>query len=393
MTQQSRVRTVSTLGITQILAWGSSYYLPAVLAQPIAHGLGVSTPTVFGGFSAALVIAAILGPFAGRAIDRFGGRPVLMATNLIFSLGLCLLAIAQDTTGMLLAWLVIGIGMGGGLYEAAFSSLVRLYGSDSRAAITGVTLVAGLASTLAWPLSAWLEVQIGWRGACFTWAALHLLVALPLNWSLPKAKRVDEPSAEAANEAQTDTAPNKHPRKTSALLAMSFALIWFISTAMAAHLPGLLMLSGATLASAVAIGAMVGPAQVAGRLLEFTTLRHLHPLRSARVAVLLHPIAASALAIFGAPVAALFALLHGAGNGMLTIATGTLPLALFGSKGYGMRQGLLMSPARLFQALAPWLFGLWIEAWGLAAMWFSAGLGLAAFCTLLALGRAGPNDP
>lgn len=393
MRPKSRVRTVSTLGITQIFAWGSSYYLPAVLANPIAEGLGISAPTVFGGFSAALVVAALLGPLAGRSIDRFGGRPVLMTTNLIFSLGLCLMATAQDTAGMLVAWLVIGIGMGGGLYEAAFSSLVRLYGSDSRAAITGVTLVAGLASTLAWPLSAWLEVQIGWRGACFTWAALHLLVALPLNWSLPRAMTVDESSIEAANEVKACATPAKRPRKTSALLAMSFALIWFISTAMAAHLPGLLMLSGATLATAVAIGAMVGPAQVAGRLVEFTALRHLHPLRSARVAVLLHPIAASALALLGAPAAALFALLHGAGNGMLTIATGTLPLALFGSKGYGMRQGLLMSPARLFQALAPWLFGLWIDAWGLAAMWVSAGLGLAAFCTLMALGQPSPKDP
>jgi len=389
----SRVRTVSTLGVTQIFAWGSSYYLPAVLAHPIAEGLGISAPTVFGGFSMALVVAALLGPLAGRSIDRFGGRPVLMATNLIFSLGLCLLAIAQDTAGMLIAWLVIGIGMGGGLYEAAFSTLVRLYGSDSRAAITGVTLVAGLASTLAWPLSAWLEVQVGWRGACYTWAALHLLLALPLNWSLPKARKVDESPVEAVDEPEAGATIASRPRMTSALLAMSFALIWFISTAMAAHLPGLLMLSGATLATAVAVGAMVGPAQVAGRLVEFTALRHLHPLRSARVAVLLHPIAASALAIFGAPAAALFALLHGAGNGMLTIATGTLPLALFGSKGYGMRQGLLMSPARLFQALAPWLFGLWIEAWGLAAMWVSAGLGLAAFCTLLALGRAEPKDP
>lgn len=376
---------MSALGLAQILAWGSSYYLPAVLANPIAKGLGISSPTVFAGFSLALVVAAVIGPFAGRLIDQFGGRPVLLTTNLIFALGLCLLASAQGTPSMLVAWLVIGIGMGSGLYEAAFSTLVRIFGQQSRPAITGVTLVAGLASTLAWPLSAWLEVTLGWRGACLAWAALHVLVALPLNASLPRATRSD-PAVNGQAENKDHDAPQvENPRRTSILLAISFAIIWFIGTAMAAHLPSLLMLSGATLASAVAIGALVGPAQVAGRLLEFSVLQHVHPLKTARMAILLHPIAASVLAWVGAPVAAVFAMLHGAGNGVLTIATGTLPLALFGSKGYGMRQGLLMSPARFFQALAPWLFGLWIEAWGLAALWISAGLGFAALITLTAL--------
>ena len=385
MTQASKARTVSALGLAQILAWGSSYYLPAVLANPIANGLGLSSPAVFAGFSLALVVAALIGPFAGRLIDQFGGRPVLLTTNLIFALGLCMLASAQGALGMLLAWLVIGIGMGSGLYEAAFSTLVRIFGRQSRSAITGVTLVAGLASTLAWPLSAWLEVTLGWRGACVGWAALHVLVALPLNASLPRAARSHRADNDQVDDTERDAAQVQNPRKTSILLAISFAIVWFVGTAMAAHLPSLLMLSGATLASAVAVGALVGPAQVAGRLLEYTALQHVHPLKTARMAILLHPVAAGVLAWLGAPVAALFAILHGAGNGVLTVATGTLPLALFGSKGYGMRQGLLMSPARFFQALAPWLFGLCIEAWGLGALWFSGGLGLVALGTLLAL--------
>jgi hypothetical protein len=102
----------------------------------------------------------------------------------------------------------------------------------------------------------------------------------------------------------------------------------------------------------------------------------------------MHPLGVVALIAFGAPVAALFALMHGAGNGILTIAKGTLPLVLFGPDGYGKRQGILMVPARIAQAVAPWLFDVWLDRYGAGALWFSAGLGLLAFAALLALPRA-----
>jgi hypothetical protein len=147
----------------------------------------------------------------------------------------------------------------------------------------------------------------------------------------------------------------------------------------------LLEACGATLAVAVAVGALVGPAQVAGRLLEFGFLRRVHPLLSARLAALAHPVGVAALLVFGAPVAALFALLHGAGNGILTIAKGTLPLVLFGAHAYGARQGWLMLPARVMQALAPFAFGLALDRWGAQALWVSGCLGFSAFVALAML--------
>ena len=168
-------------------------------------------------------------------------------------------------------------------------------------------------------------------------------------------------------------------------LATVFAATWFISTAMAAHLPRLLQASGATLATAVVVGALIGPEQVAGRLLEFGFLRRLHPLLSARLAALMHPIGAALLVLIGGPAAAMFAVMHGAGNGILTIANGTLPLVLFGPKGYGQRQGLLMVPARLAQASSPWLFGLCLDQWGAGALWLSGSIGLLALGALLAM--------
>ena len=378
---------ISALGTAQTLAWASTYYLPAMLAAPMARDLGVSTPTVFGAFSMALIVSALLGPYAGRAIDRWGARPVLSGTNLVFALGLAALANAQGSAGLFGAWVILGIGMGSGLYEAAFSALVRLYGRDSRNAITGITLIAGFASTIGWPLSSLLEHHIGWRGACYAWATMHLLIGLPLNLSLPKATPLGPGSGSGPTASANTAVPlaGARAKRAGVLLATVFAATWFISTAMAAHLPRLLQSNGATLASAVAVGALIGPAQVAGRLLEFGFLRRLHPLLSARLAALMHPIGAALLLLIGGPAAAAFAVMHGAGNGVLTIANGTLPLVLFGTKGYGQRQGMLMVPARLAQASSPWLFGLCLDQWGAASLWLSGAVGLLAFGALLAM--------
>lgn len=372
-----RAGTVAALGTAQTLAWASTYYLPAILAAPIARELGVSVPTVFAAFSLALVVSAFLGPHSGRAIDRWGGRPVLMATNVVFAAGLILLASAHNTPVLFLAWAVLGAGMGSGLYEAAFAALVRLYGSTSRSSITGITLIAGFASTVGWPLTAWLDVHFGWREACYVWAGLHLVLGLPLNLSLPRAIIAPSIPAASARAGSPDV-----PLRSAMLLSFVFAATWFISTAMAAHLPRLLQATGSSLAAAIAVGALVGPAQVAARLLEFGFLSKVHPLLSARLASAMHPAGVGVLALFGAPAAAVFGILHGAGNGILTIAKGTLPLVLFGPQGYGHRQGVLMVPARIAQASAPWLFGMALDAWGAGALIVSAAVGVSAFGAL-----------
>jgi MFS family permease len=396
-----RAVTVTSLGLAQTLAWASSYYLPAMLAGPMARELALSVQTVFGAFSAALVLAALLGPLGGRCIDRYGGRPVLLASNLIFAGGLSCLAWSPGPVLFFIGWLLIGAGMGIGLYEAAFSTVVRLWGHQARNAITGITLFAGFASTVGWPLSAWLEVEFGWRTACLAWAGLHLFVGLPLNASLPTAAspaaptgRADSSQPDAVEPARAVAADTTEPpRHAGVLLALVFAITWFISTAMAAHLPQLLQASGLTLAAAVAVSALVGPAQVAARLMEFGLLRKMHPLISAQLAALAHPAGAACLMIAGGPAAVVFTVLHGAGNGILTIAKGTLPLVIFGPLGYGLRQGLLMVPARIAQAAAPFLFGILIERWAVASLWVSSLLGLIACLALLGLGRGMRRPP
>jgi len=380
--------TVLALGTAQTLAWASSFYLPAVLAAPMARDLGLATSSVFGAFSLALAVAGLVAPAAGRIIDRTGGRGLLMLGNGLFALGLVALGAARGPWTSSGAWLLIGVAMGGGLYDAAFAALVRLYGSASRDPITGITLLAGFASTVGWPLTAWMNEAWGWRGACFGWAALHLLLGLPLHLLLPRAAAREPaqllaPGPAAAAAAPAAAAPSDW--LTLVLLAFVFAATRFVATAMGAHLPGLLMAVGGSLAAAVAAGTLVGPAQVGGRLLEFGLLRRVHPLLSARLATLGHPLGALALLAFGMPAAVPFVLLHGAGNGILTIAKGTLPLVVFGPQGYGMRQGWLSMPSLVLQALAPWLFGLVLMRSVNAALLLSASLCVAAFVALLAL--------
>ncbi|MES2423336.1 MAG: MFS transporter [Pseudomonadota bacterium] len=367
------------LGAGQTLAWASSYYLPAILADAMARDLGLQRSWIFAAFSAALLVSAVLGPLVGRSIDMRGGRGMLCASNLVFAAGLLLLATAQSGLALAAGWLVIGVAMAMGLYDAAFATLTRLLGSAARSPITGVTLMAGFASTIGWPLTAFLESQLGWRGACMAWAAAHLLLALPLHWAV--VPRV--PAATAVVEASA-TPVRKASPLTLWLLGYVFAAGWFVSTAMAAHLPSLLQAAGATLAVAVAAAALVGPAQVLARLFEFGLLRRTHPLVSAMVATSLHPLAAVLFVVFGAP-AAVFAFLHGAGNGLLTIAAGTLPLVLFGAAGYGRRQGWLTAPARVAQAGAPLLFALLLERLGSAALALTSGLLVLALLALLGI--------
>jgi predicted MFS family arabinose efflux permease len=372
----------TALGISQTLAWASSYYLPAILAAPISADLGLPRAWFFAAFSVSLLIAACAGPAVGRLIDRRGGRGVLVASNVVLAVGLVLLAGASGAVMLFLAWAVLGIGMAMGLYDAGFAALTALYGRDARGPITGVTLFAGFASTVSWPLTAFMNDALGWREACLVWAALNLVLGLPLNrLMLPRVER----PLHLAHAA--DGRVGWKPYREMLLLAFVFSAGWFVTGAMAAHMPGLLERAGASPVEAVAAAALIGPAQVAARLAEFAILRRVHPLVSARIAVSLHPLGVGLFALTGVPGAALFVILYGAGNGLLTIARGTLPLALFGPHGYGERTGLLGAPARAAQAFAPLLFGLLLDAIGLSALIVSAGLCLAALCALLCLRR------
>lgn len=372
----SRRRSVIAVGLGQLLAWASSYYLLAILARPMADGLGLAPVAVYLMFSGALLVAALLGPAVGGLIDRRGGRSVLQLSNLVFAAGHATLALAQGPYMLALGWLLVGVAMPMGLYDAAFSTLVGLYRSEARRSIVGVTLLGGFASSVSWPLTAALESHFGWRVACASWALLHLTIGLAIHgWMLPRVPPVAlHPPVPAGEPAATPA------MATMWILAGIFTCSGFVFASMATHLPRVLQAVGCTPAAAVAAASLIGVSQVAGRLAEAGFLNRLHPLATARLSTALHPLGVLLIGVFGAPFAAIFTVMHGVGIGLMTIIKGTLPLALFGAAGFGRRSGLLEAPSRVAQAIAPVLFGLSLDRYGAHALWLSGGI---AFCGLL----------
>ncbi|MBL0898377.1 MAG: MFS transporter [Reyranella sp.] len=373
---RGRLATILVLGTAQTLAWGSTYYLPAVLADEMAREIGLSIELYFGTFSASLVISALIGPKVGRIIDRAGGNGVLSAANVLFAAALVLLSQSHSFPPFAAAWVLMGTGMGLGLYDSAFAALGRLYGRDARGAITGITLLAGFASTIGWPLTAWGAAEIGWRETCLVWAAAHIVIGLPCNWLLlPRPKDLA-----ATLEAAEEPVPLD---RTMVLLAIAFSAAWIVTAGMAAHFPRIMEVAGATPTQAIAAGALIGPAQVAARILEAALLKRFHPLVSGRLSMTTHPLGSAVILASGGGVAAgAFAVLHGLGNGIITIARGTVPLALYGPKNYGYRLGLLGAPSRFLSAGAPFVFALLIDRLGAGVLVVSSALCIAAFVSL-----------
>jgi MFS family permease len=387
----NRAVIISALGVTQIFAWGTSYYLPAVLAAPIVADTGWSLASVVGGLSLGLLVAGLVSPWVGRAIALRGGRPVLAMSAGLLAIGLFALAVAHSLPAFLAAWLVIGFGMGAGLYDPAFATLGRLFGESGRSAITTLTLFGGFASTVCWPLSAFLEAHLGWRGVCFTYAAFQLILALPIYlFVLPREPRrpIIEPVTTApATFASERTATAR--RGVFLLLATTITLASVISTVISVHLLTVLQAKGLALAAAVSLGALVGPSQVAARTIEMLIARFHHPIWTKIVATSLVASGLTALWI-GSPIITVALVLYGAGIGLESIARGTLPLAIFGPERYPVIMGRIAMPSLIAQAAAPTIGALLLKAEGTdgaLAVFFAvaAGNALLAVCLLLML--------
>jgi len=355
---------ISALGVTQILAWGSSFYLPAVLAKPIAADTGWSLGWVVGGLSVGLLAAGLISPNVGRTIDARGGRPVLVASSVLLGLGLATLALAHSLPVYMLAWLLMGVGMGAGLYDAAFATLGRLYGKQARSAITTLTLWGGFASTVCWPLSAYLVEHLGWRGACGAYAAIQIFISLPLHaFVLPGISMVrpDTRPTGQSSEAPAPVVLTGFRRTRSVLLLATVLTLGAVTASMiGVHLLTFLQARGLELAAAVALGALVGPSQVGARVVEMAFGRHYHPIWTMVASVVLVA-SGMILLVAGVPILALALALYGAGNGIGSIAKGTLPLAFFGPSGYASLMGKLAMPSLLAQALSPSVGAILIE--------------------------------
>lgn len=350
MAPARRWPVISALGIVQILTWGSSFYLLSVLAAPMSKDTGWPLGWVIGGLSLGLLVAGLVSPRVGEFIGEHGGRPVLAFAAVALALGLAILGLAQNLPTYLAGWLLIGLGMGTGLYDPAFATLGRLYGAEARSAITTLTLWGGFASTVCWPLSAFLIEQVGWRGACLAYAGLHLSVTLPLVLIVIPRPPVQAPARSEGIRAGVRL--DARERRAFLLMAGVLTLGGTVMAMVSVHLITLLQARGVALSSAVAYGTLIGPSQVGARIVEMAGKGRHHPLWTLTAAMVLVAIGVAILAA-GTPVVGLALILYGAGNGIYSIARGTVPLALFGPERYAPLVGRLARPGLVAQALAP----------------------------------------
>jgi len=378
-------RLVWQLGITQTVGYASSYYLSAILARPISEDLGFGFENYFAFIAVASIVGGLLGPPLGRLIDKWGGRLVLPFASILFALGLTSMSLSVDAVTFALSWLLTGIAMAAGLYDAAFATAVEILGENARKTIAGITLIAGFASTVGWPITSAIEQEFSWRVALLFWASNHIAIALPLHIFLPGVKR-DERRLRRVSRQTNQTVGPKAPIVMVALTSLLFLSAGFVQIVMGAHLPQVIEVSGATADVALIAATLLGPGQVAARLLQVMFPTIFKPPIVAILAIVLHPIGVLTLLLLEDDGYFAFVVLHGMGSGFLTVAAGVLPLYLFGARNYGERQGYIMASTDILLSFAPVLFGfllIRIGVWSLSVTTASALLALIILWFLL----------
>ena len=353
-------RLTIRLGITQIIGWGSGFYLPAILAVPISQDLGITTESFFWAFTLSLLLSGLLGPRVGKAIDLFGGRKVLPIGTLSFALGLGILALSVNFPMLLIGWLLIGVGASMGNYDAAFATAVNFFAEKSNRVIAGITVFAGFSSTISWPLTTLMLEQFGWREAVWLWAALHMIVSLPLHLTIPRSEM---------REVTDMTGPIRKLVRNKfrfdllvVIFAVMFALEGFIVSSVNTTLPFLLSELGATSVVALLAATILGPSQVLSRVLMVALDKWLTPMRVAFLSIVAHPLGVVLVLLFGVEALIPFVILHGIGVGLNPFIRGSLPLLFFGADHYGQRQGYIMMLSKIVSALSPTLLTMLVLA-------------------------------
>ena len=363
-------RATTALGITQIVGWGTTYYCTAVLFSVMASDTGWRLTLAFGAFSWAMLVSGLSSRWMGRTVERYGERKIMTIGSLAIAVGLLLVATAHHPVQLFAAWTILGLAMRAALYETAFSALARIAGSGARRAISILTLWGGLASTVFWPLGHWMAANWGWRGAFLAYAALNLLISVPLHYACLPA-HTGGPAAARAGPAAGEGPPEgtiAGPQRERALqiLAALLAAHSFVFGALSAHMLTVLQSLGLLAAAAVTLASMKGVAQVVARFVELSLQRHLGPIAVGLISTGLLPLGLLAMDLAAPSVllVSIGCMVYGASNGLVTIVRGAVPLQLFGHAGYAATLGRIAAPGLIAGALAPMSYAAVIEHFG-----------------------------
>jgi MFS family permease len=340
------------------------FYAYGVLMQPMQTELQASKPVIVGAYSLALLISGLLSTLAGSIIDRVGGRLLMGAGTVLAAVMLALLSTVHSVTGLYLIWAGIGVAMSATLYQPAFAVLTQIFEGGFRRAITMLTLFGGFASTVSWPLTQWLLEHYGWRETWMIYAVANLAICLPIHALLPRAAsikaKIKDRAAKSIGLATVLREPSFY------LLTAAVTLNALVFSAMSLHLISILHDRGMSAYYAAGIGALIGPMQVLGRILEATFGKNATTRQIGLIAISLLPVAlillfapAEWLLIYG-----LFAAMYGIGNGVMTIVRGTLPAELYGREAYGAISGAMATPVTIAFAAGPFVASLLYAAGG-----------------------------
>jgi MFS family permease len=375
---------VWALSVTQIISWGSLFYAISVLIAPIEREFGWSRDAIVGAFSLSMVCSGLAAYPVGVLIDRYGGRFVMGGGSVVAAAMLALLSQTASLPAFYAIWVGLGLAMGAVLYDPAFTVITASFGANARKGITALTLVAGFASSVFWPLTQALITSLGWRHALLVLALLNLIICTPLHlWFLPSAAthtagRKREPGADAVG----DPLPLRQIVMTGTflLLATAFTANMLAFSALSIHLIPLLNERGFSMSDAVWLAAIVGPMQVAGRIAEYTVGARFRATQIAMIAFILLPIALIVLRFAGLQwgLVLVFIAFYGASNGVMTIVRGIIPAELFGRDRYGAVNGALAAPVLASRSLGPLVAAvIWSAAGGYdAVIWTLAAIGL-----------------
>jgi hypothetical protein len=364
---------VVALGITQITAWGTSYYCLGVLAGPIGRDTGWTRGFIFLGFTVALLAMGLVSSTVGRLLDRHGARAVMTLGTVLVSAGLFALAHVHHEAAYLAVWTFLGIGMRLCLYDAAFAALVQVAPSRGRTAISYLTLFGAFASSVFWVVGHALNEHVGWRQTLVLFAVINLAVCLPLHWfGLARRESPERTAAPTlAGKASADGPPLEGRVRSIAiaLFALIMSLNGFVFGVVSVQLVPLLEAAGLATAAAVWVASLKGVAQFAGRVVEIVFGRNLRAITIGRIAIgILPPSLLLLVAGTGSvPLVVAFTLVMGASQGVITIVRGAVPLALFGAQGYGTVLGVIAMPVLVVGAVSPTVFAWIVDRWGWGA--------------------------
>lgn len=370
-------RAVAGLAVTQIIGWGTTFHLPAVLGSVMAPSIGISMEVLFGGISVMLLGSALVAPRVGRRIDRLGGRAIMVVGSLLIGVALVLISQAHGPILYFVGWALIGFATPMSLGAGTQASLAQVAGPNARRAVSIMLLFTGLPSFFFWPLASWLEPIIGWRQTTLAFAALHLLVCVPIHFAV-LGRRIPVRLSASGASPQEGLPP---AARASAfwLLAATLSFAGMISWGVALNIIELLKAGGLPPTTAVFIATLSAPIQASARIIEFLLGGRYPSTITGLVSTSVMPLAFIGLLIGGgaAWAAVMFAVCYGIGNGLMTLARATIPLTLFGRAEYGTWTGRLTTPQNLVFSVSPVLFSALLSHQGPGLLAW-AGLAMAA---------------